>query len=31
MKTPHITALLGELKELLAGAPEVRVLLPAGE
>jgi len=31
LKTPHITALLGELKDLLAGPPEVRVMLPAAE
>lgn len=31
LKTAHITALLAELKELLAAAPEARVLLPAGE
>lgn len=31
LKTPHITALLGELKEVLAGSPELKVALPAGE
>lgn len=31
LRTPHITTLLGELKELLAGDPELKVLLPAGE
>jgi autoinducer 2-degrading protein len=31
LKAPYITALLGELKEMLAGPPEVKVLLPAGE
>jgi autoinducer 2-degrading protein len=30
LKTPHITTLLMELEKLLAGPPEVRVLLPAG-
>lgn len=31
LKTPHIVALLGELGDFLAGAPEVKVLVPAGE
>jgi quinol monooxygenase YgiN len=31
LKAAHLTALLAELKELLAGAPEIKVLLPAGE
>lgn len=31
LKTPHITALLAELGDLLDGPPELRVLLPAGE
>lgn len=31
LKTPHITALLGELKDMLAAPVEAKVLLPAGE
>lgn len=31
MRTPHFAALIGEVGDLLAGPPEVRVLLPAGE
>lgn len=31
MKTAHITTLLGELKEILAADPEIKVMLPAGE
>jgi autoinducer 2-degrading protein len=31
LKTPHITTLLAELKEMLAGKPEVMIFLPAGE
>jgi quinol monooxygenase YgiN len=31
LKSPHITALLDELKELLAAPPEGKVMLPAGE
>jgi quinol monooxygenase YgiN len=31
LKSPHITALLGELKELLTAPPEGKVLLPVGE
>lgn len=31
LKTPHITTLFAELKDILAGDPEVKVLLPAGE
>jgi len=31
LKTAYITTLLAELKEFLAAAPEVNVLLPAGE
>lgn len=31
LRTPHITALLAEIGDLLASPPEVRVLLPAGE
>lgn len=31
LKTPHITTLLGELKEMLAVPPEAKVMLPAGE
>lgn len=31
LKTPHITALLGEIGELMANPPEVRVLTPVGE
>lgn len=31
LKSPHITALLDELKEVLAAPPEGKVLLPAGE
>ena len=31
LKSQHITALLGELGDLLAGPPTVRVLLPVGE
>jgi quinol monooxygenase YgiN len=31
LKAPHITTLLKELGDLLAGPPEVRVLLPAAE
>ena len=31
MQTPHITGLLGELKDILSGPPEVKVLFPAGE
>jgi quinol monooxygenase YgiN len=31
LKTPYITSLLDELKDLLTGPPEGKVLLPAGE
>jgi quinol monooxygenase YgiN len=31
LKTPHITTLLAELKEMLAAPPEARVMLPASE
>jgi quinol monooxygenase YgiN len=31
LKSPHITALLTELKELLTGPPELRVAVPAAE
>jgi quinol monooxygenase YgiN len=31
LRAPHITALLGQVKDMLAGAPEAKVLLPAGE
>lgn len=31
LKSPHITALLAELGELLAAPPEVSVLVPAGD
>ncbi len=31
IKAAHTVALLAELKDMLAGAPEVKVLLPAGE
>lgn len=31
LKTKHITTLLGEIGELLAGPPEAEVLLPVGE
>jgi quinol monooxygenase YgiN len=31
LKSQHITALLGEIGDLLDGAPEFRVLVPAGE
>lgn len=31
MKTPHITTLLTDIGDLLAGPPEVSVFIPAGE
>jgi len=31
IKSAYITTLLGELKDMLVGAPEIKVLLPAGE
>ncbi|MBY0524635.1 MAG: antibiotic biosynthesis monooxygenase [Gemmataceae bacterium] len=31
LKAPHIVALLAELKDVLAGAPDGKVFLPAGE
>ncbi|MBL8794576.1 MAG: antibiotic biosynthesis monooxygenase [Planctomycetia bacterium] len=31
LKTAHIAKLLGELGDLLAGPPDVKVMLPAGE
>ena len=31
LRTPYVTALLGELNEMRAGAPELHVLMPAGE
>ena len=31
LKTAHITKLLADLGDLLAGAPEIKVMLPAGE
>ncbi|MBM4071578.1 MAG: antibiotic biosynthesis monooxygenase [Planctomycetes bacterium] len=31
MKTPHIKTLLSEIGDLLAGPPEVKVLVPVGE
>jgi quinol monooxygenase YgiN len=31
LKAPHITALLGEIGDLLDGPPELHVLVPAGE
>lgn len=31
MKAPHFTAMIGEIGDLLAGHPEVKVFLPAGD